>query len=278
MLAEVYRPWFDALLDAVPPQGRALEIGAGPGFFRERAAVLRPDIRLTSLDVLTTPWNDLVGDALRLPLRSSTFDAIVGTDVLHHLARPAAFFAEGGRVLRPGGVLAFIEPWVSPFSYPIYRFLHQEGCTLGLDPWRPFGDALDKPAFDGDAAVVPGLVRQTPAERWRELGLGPPAGPAAERLRLPAEPRLQARFAPARRSRPLCHGRGSPARRGGTLAGPAGVRGVDEGVSREVEAPIPAQEASTETRTGPDGRCTSLVKPSWSRRAALERLSSGGTW
>lgn len=174
MLARVYRPWFDALLDVVPPHGRALEVGAGPGFFRERAAVLRPDIRLTSLDVLTTPWNDLVGDALRLPLRSSTFDAIVGTDVLHHLARPAAFFAEGGRVLRPGGVLAFIEPWVSPFSYPIYRFLHQEGCTLGLDPWRPFGDALDKPAFDGDAAVVPGLVRQTPVERWRELGLAPP--------------------------------------------------------------------------------------------------------
>lgn len=174
MLAEVYRPWFDALLDEVPHGGRALEVGAGPGFLRERATARRPDIALTSMDVLTTPWNDVVGDALRLPLRSRAFDVLLGTDVLHHLARPGAFFAEGARVLRPGGRLAFVEPWVSPFSYPIYRFLHQEGCTLGLDPWRPFGESLDKQAFEGDAAVVTGLVRRTPAERWRELGLGPP--------------------------------------------------------------------------------------------------------
>ncbi|HEY6548236.1 MAG TPA: methyltransferase domain-containing protein [Vicinamibacteria bacterium] len=174
VLAQVYRPWFEALLAEGPPGARALEVGAGPGFLRELARERRPDLSLTSLDVLPTPWNDLVGDALCLPLRSEAVDVVLGLDVLHHLARPAAFFAETARVLRPGGRLALVEPWVSPFSYPIYRFLHQEGCTLGLDPWLPFGETPGKDAFEGDAAVASGLVRQTPAERWRELGLHPP--------------------------------------------------------------------------------------------------------
>ena len=34
----------------------------------------------------------------------------------------------------------------------IYRFLHQEECRLGVDPWNPF-PGPDKDSFDGDAAV-----------------------------------------------------------------------------------------------------------------------------
>jgi SAM-dependent methyltransferase len=176
VLASVYRPWFLALLAEVPRGGRALEVGAGPGFFREVVKTLRPDVRLTSLDVLPTPWNDLVGDALCLPVRAASFEAILGTDVLHHLARPAAFFAEAARVLRPGGRLALVEPWVTPFSYPIYRFLHQEGCRLSLDPWDPFArtGGSQKEAFEGDAAVPWALVGRSSALTWRSLGFPPP--------------------------------------------------------------------------------------------------------
>jgi SAM-dependent methyltransferase len=176
VLALVYAPWFDALLAEAPPGARVLEVGAGPGFFREYARTRRPDLRLVALDVLPTPWNDVAGDALRLPLRGGTVDAVLGIDVLHHLARPALFFAECARVLGPEGRLALVEPWVSPLSFPIYRFLHQEGCTLGIDGWDPFGrDTAGKDAFEGDAAVVPALVRRTPNGRWPELGLEAPS-------------------------------------------------------------------------------------------------------
>jgi SAM-dependent methyltransferase len=171
VLAQVYRPWFGALLDLVPERGRALEVGAGPGFLGEHAALRRPDVRLTTTDILQAPWNNVVADALQLPLRSGSFDTVLGVDFVHHLARPAAFFAEVARVLEPGGRLAVVEPWVTPLSFPVYRWLHQEGCRPRLDPWDPFRVGLGKKdAFDGDAAVVWALVKRTPAERWRDLG------------------------------------------------------------------------------------------------------------
>ena len=171
----MYRPWFDLLLDLVPAEGRALEVGAGPGFLAEYARARRPDLRLLTADILATPWNDLVADGLRLPVRSGTVSVVLGLDFVHHLARPAAFFEEAARVLAPGGCLAVVEPWVTPFSFPIYRWLHQEGCRPYLDPWDPFGRGEGKKdAFEGDAAVPWALVRRTSRERWAELGLLPP--------------------------------------------------------------------------------------------------------
>jgi SAM-dependent methyltransferase len=176
VLEGVYRVWFDALLAEVPAGARVLEVGAGPGFLAEHARGRRPDLRWIATDVIEAPWNDLVADGLRLPLASAAVDAVVGLDLVHHLARPAAFFEEAARVLDKGGRLAVVEPWVTPFSYPIYRFLHQEGCTLGLDPWNPFGlaEGERKDAFDGDAAVAHRLLGRTPRARWTELGFDPP--------------------------------------------------------------------------------------------------------
>lgn len=176
VLSRVYAVWFDALLASLPPRPRVVEVGAGPGFLSGHARARVPGLPWVATDVLETPWNDVVADGLRLPFRARAFDAVVGLDLVHHLARPAAFFAEAARVLRPGGRIAVIEPWVSPLSYPVYRWLHQEGCTLGLDPWDPFGrEATDgKDPFQGDAAVLWRLVRATGPARWLELGFEPP--------------------------------------------------------------------------------------------------------
>jgi SAM-dependent methyltransferase len=173
VLARVYEPWFSALLDAAPRGARVLEVGAGPGFLGKAARRRRPDLRWIASDLHAAPWNTLAADAGRLPLAAASIDAVVGLDVLHHLGAPAAFFREAARVLRPGGRLALVEPWITPFSWPIYRFVHQEHCRLSVDPWDPF-PAHGKDSFDGDAAVPWRMVRDTPAERWNELGLRPP--------------------------------------------------------------------------------------------------------
>jgi len=176
VLSRVYAVWFDALLASLPPRPRVVEVGAGPGFLSSHARRRFPGIPWVATDLLETAWNEVVADGLRLPFRSGAFDAVVGLDLVHHLARPADFFAEAARVLRPGGRIAVIEPWVSPLSYPVYRWLHHEGCTLRLDPWNPFGrEAADgKDPFRGDAAVLWRLVGGTAAGRWRELGFEPP--------------------------------------------------------------------------------------------------------
>lgn len=176
VLSRVYAVWFDALLASLPSGARVVEVGAGPGFLSGHARRRMPGMTWVATDLLETPWNDVVADGLRLPFRSRALDAVVGLDLVHHLARPAAFFTEAARVLRPGGRIAVIEPWVSALSYPIYRWLHHEGCTLGLDPWNPFGHAQTdgKDPFQGDAAVLWRLVRDTTPERWRELGFERP--------------------------------------------------------------------------------------------------------
>jgi SAM-dependent methyltransferase len=173
VLARVYEPWFSALLDAAPRGARVLEVGAGPGFLGEVARDRRPDLRFLASDLHAAPWNTLAADAGRLPFAPASLDAVVGLDVLHHLAAPADFFREAARVLRAGGRIALVEPWITPFSWPIYRFVHQEDCRLSVDPWDPF-PAHGKDSFDGDAALPWRMVRDTPAERWNELGLRPP--------------------------------------------------------------------------------------------------------
>ncbi len=170
VLKDVYGVWFDRLLDDLPKGARVLEAGAGPGLFAPRARAARPDLSWTALDLIEAPWNDVVADAQVLPFRDASFDAVVGLDFVHHLSTPLEFFREVARVLKPGCELRVIEPWVSPFSFPIYRFLHQEGATLGLDPGRPFTKGHAKAPFEGDAGVTRALAHRVDDPTWRRLG------------------------------------------------------------------------------------------------------------
>ena len=173
VLADLYAVWFDGLLERVPRGGRALEVGAGPGFLTDYARRKRPDVRWVASDLVEVPWNALVADAQRLPFRDASFDAVVGLDLIHHLARPVSFLEEAARVVKAGGCVAAVEPWVTALSYPVYRWLHHEACTIGVDPRAPFGNGT-KDAFDGDSALPRELVRTLPASAWEQIGLGRP--------------------------------------------------------------------------------------------------------
>jgi SAM-dependent methyltransferase len=117
---------YDAALARATPGGLVLEIGSGGGFYREiRDGVMSLDIR-AGADV------DIVGSALALPFRSESVSAVLMLNVLHHLPDPAAFFRECTRVLKPGGRVCLIEPYVSPLSRRLVRPLHHE-------PWDEDG-------------------------------------------------------------------------------------------------------------------------------------------
>ena len=137
------------MLAARKADGVSVEVGAGPGFFKEFA----PGI--VSTDLIWCPWLDAIADAQKLPFRANSVTNIFGLDMLHHLATPMTFLGEVSRVLAPGGRLILIEPWITPVSYFIFRFLHQERCDLSEAPWRPTdaGQAAEKMAFDGNQAI-----------------------------------------------------------------------------------------------------------------------------
>jgi SAM-dependent methyltransferase len=101
--------------------GRALEIGAGTGYFTLNLlragmigeatcsdispgmlSALRANAERLGLEVRT----ELL-DAERLPFAEESFDLVLGHAVLHHIPNLARAFAEFERVLAPGGALLF---------------------------------------------------------------------------------------------------------------------------------------------------------------------------
>ena len=147
-------------------RGAVLEIGVGSGpnlpLYGEAvdrvvaidpapALLRRAERRIAEARV---PMSLVQASAERLPFAAAVFDAIVMTWTLCSIADPAAALAEMRRVLRPGGVLAFVEHglapqpgiarwqhWLTPYWKPIAG-----GCHLdrGIDELiRAAGFRLD---------------------------------------------------------------------------------------------------------------------------------------
>jgi SAM-dependent methyltransferase len=133
LLRAIYVEWYQALIDALPAAatcpGRVLELGSGAGFLPE----LLPEV-ITS-EVFPVPGVALIADAQRLPLPDQSLRGIVMTDVLHHVPDSRKFFAEATRCIRPGGCVAMVEPWVTPWSKLIYTKLHHEPFVPDAAEW-----------------------------------------------------------------------------------------------------------------------------------------------
>jgi SAM-dependent methyltransferase len=150
-------------LVAACPAGALLDIGGGTAHVKQ----FRPDA--LSVDILPFPGIDAVCDAQRLPFPAEHFAGIVMLDVLHHLERPVDFLQEASRVLRPGGVLAMIEPGMSPVAYPFYRYLHQEPADLHCDPFKPVPSQGPRDPFDSNQAIPTLLFREDQRDRLQAL-------------------------------------------------------------------------------------------------------------
>jgi SAM-dependent methyltransferase len=141
----VYEGYFRAILRQCAPFRPILEIGSGPGFFKEFC----PESIAT--DIEPSPWIDRVIDGTKLPFDDREVGNIVMVDVFHHLPRPGAFLAEAARALTPGGRIVMLEPWTSVLGYPFYRHIHHEGADRHVNPENPFTNG--KTPFDGNAAI-----------------------------------------------------------------------------------------------------------------------------
>lgn len=133
-LCRIYEEWYRALAADLPAgAGPVLELGAGAGFLGDFVP------SLVRSEVFYCPGIDAVLDGQALPFAGGSLRGIVMTNVLHHLPSPRLFFTEAARCVRPGGVVAMIEPWVTPWSRLVYTRLHHEPFLPEATAWELAG-------------------------------------------------------------------------------------------------------------------------------------------
>jgi SAM-dependent methyltransferase len=147
-----------ALLAGIGPQARGAtiaDLGCSTGHLLEDLQRAHPQATLIGVDLVAAglvkahsavPAARLLrADVCRLPLADESIDAIVSANLLEHVHDDVQALREAARVLRPGGLAAFVVP-AGPRTYDYYdRFLGHErryGRTelvrkcraAGLDP------------------------------------------------------------------------------------------------------------------------------------------------
>lgn len=180
--------------------GRALEIGAGTGYFTlnlMQAGVIGQavcsDISPGMLQMLASNAQRLGAevetvrsDAERLPFPDASFDLVLGHAVLHHLPDLDQAFAEFNRVLRAGGTvlfagepsrvgdrLAVVPKRAATAAAPVWRTLLRasaapEGHADGGEENHRLEGSVDVHAFVPDE--LRGFARRAGFERVRVRG------------------------------------------------------------------------------------------------------------
>lgn len=162
VLRDIYHDWYRLIVENMADNRPVLEIGSGGGNFKE----FFPDV--ISSDYIFCEWIDLNLDAHVLPFRQNSLGNIIFIDVLHHLANPILFLSEAQRVLQNNGRLIMLEPYISPFSYIIYNYFHQEDVDFKIDVWnRRIASKNKKAVFDGNSAI-PTIMFSKEIKRFRE--------------------------------------------------------------------------------------------------------------
>ena len=163
ILRDIYRGWYQLTVENIVNKGPILEIGGGGGHFKEYFP------EAISSDFTFCEWLDLNLDAHSLPFQPNSLSNIVMIDVLHHLEYPSLFLQDAQRVLKDNGRLIMLEPYISPFSYIIYNFFHQEDVDLKTDVFNQKKSASEfqKDPFEGNSAV-PTIMFSKEVERFKK--------------------------------------------------------------------------------------------------------------
>jgi SAM-dependent methyltransferase len=135
-----------------------LDVGGGPGYFREAFEAAGADYWALDADVGelsgqgTVAEGTVIGDGMRLPFRDDAVDLCYSSNVLEHVPDPWRMAEEMLRVTRPGGV-AFISytswygPWGGHETAPWHflggaRARRRYARRHGHEPKNKYGESL----------------------------------------------------------------------------------------------------------------------------------------
>ncbi len=78
---------------------------------------------VVNFEIVDYPTTDVLGIGERLPFKSEVFDAVFSLAVLEHVKNPFECAQEIIRVLKPGGILYVVVPFLQPFhGYPDHYY------------------------------------------------------------------------------------------------------------------------------------------------------------
>lgn len=221
-----------ALVGALDPGSRVLEIGSGTG--RDTAALAALGHRAVALDAtfealaLTARAAPALvgrgivgGDAFHLPFPDAAFDAVFHQGVLEHFGNPAAFLAENFRVTAPGGLLVVDvpqrwHPWtaIKRAAIRVDRWFAGWETAYSIDELeRLVASAGYSLVGSYGDTMVPSLTYRLVREGAKRLSVDLPLRPPAPAPLRMARERLRSRLLEPRASRWVAHTIGVVARR-----------------------------------------------------------------
>jgi len=106
------------------PDAKIVELGSGLGNIRD---VIPSCLRT---DLFPNPWIDQVENAYKLSFEDETISDLILTDVFHHLRYPGTALQEFARVLRKGGRVLMLEPYMSVLGLLVYGIPHDEPIAI----------------------------------------------------------------------------------------------------------------------------------------------------
>jgi SAM-dependent methyltransferase len=121
-----YDPIALAIIDECR-EGLVLDCGAG------KQATYYDNV--VNFEIVAYDTTDVLGVAEELPFADESFDAVLSLNVLEHVSNPFACASEIARVLKPGGKLYCVVPFLQPVhAYPHHYFnMTREGLRTLFD-------------------------------------------------------------------------------------------------------------------------------------------------
>lgn len=140
--------YYGAILSAIRPNSKILDLGCGDGsvsqIYLQKGEVTGIDISSHALKqakkngLTTTIKHDL--NQTPYPLKPSSYDYVIATDVIEHLFNPIAFLAEARRLLKQHGKIIIAVPNFARLQNRI-RMIY--GDPIDILHWSKYGDEIE---------------------------------------------------------------------------------------------------------------------------------------